>query len=351
MVQKVSLRRHLRAQWRDLRVLFHESRFSLLLFVGVVLVGALLIHLGMVDPQSGRRMGMSRALYGTLSLIFFNSEVLGFPQQPGLQILFFLIPVLGLAAGAESVLRLGSALVNKGERGQKWQVAMASTYNKHVVVCGLGKVGYRVVQELLRYGRAVVGVEINPEGRFVEATRALGIPVIIADARRTENLVKAGVKVADAIIPCTDDELANLDTALDARELNPQIHVVMRLFDPDLARRIEKGFGIHTALSTSALAAPLFAAAAMRVDVQYAFYLGDTLLSLSELTVAPGSQLDGWTVERLEKGLDLSVICYHKDDCTDLHPDGALRLTAGEKIVVLAGLDTLQRLQALNGAG
>ena len=47
----------------------------------------------------------------------------------------------------------------------------------------------------------------------------------------------------------------NLDIALQARELNPGIKVVLRMFDPDLARRVESGFGIHTAFSTSALAA------------------------------------------------------------------------------------------------
>ena len=94
---------------------------------------------------------------------------------------------------------------------------MASTYSGHVVICGMGSVGYRVTQELLRVGREVVGTEIDPECRFVERAKTLGVPVLICDARRHENLLKAGVKHADAIIPCTDDELANLDIALSAR--------------------------------------------------------------------------------------------------------------------------------------
>ncbi|MFN2199186.1 MAG: hypothetical protein ACK2UW_23920, partial [Anaerolineales bacterium] len=38
----------------------------------------------------------------------------------------------------------------------------------------------------------------------------------------------------------------NLDIALDARDLNPDVRIVMRLFDSDLAQRVEKGFGIQT---------------------------------------------------------------------------------------------------------
>ena len=225
---------------------------------------------------------------------------------------------------------------------------MASTYNNHVIVCGLGKVGYRVVLELLHFGRDVVGIESNPEGRFVEKAQALDIPIIIADARRSENLVKAGVQRADAIIPCTDNELTNLDIALDARDLNPDIKVVMRLFDPDLARRVEKGFGIHTAFSVSALAAPIFAAAAMRVDVKYSFYVGDTLLNLGQVVVKPDSELIGWNVHKLETELDLSVVYYCGPQIADLHPGPDLSLNAGDEILVLASLDALQRLHNLN---
>ncbi len=182
----------------------------------------------------------------------------------------------------------------------------------------------------------------------MEKAKGLDIPVIIADARRTENLIKAGVKRADAIIPCTDDELTNLDIALDAREQNPDIKVVMRLFDPDLARRVQQGFGIHTAFSTSALAAPIFASAAMRLNVKHSFYVGDTLLNLSQVTVEPGSRLTGWPLEKLESELDLSVICYQGGEITDLHPTPDLCLGAGDQILVLASLETLQQLNGLN---
>jgi hypothetical protein len=50
--------------------------------------------------------------------------------------------------------------------------------------------------------------------------------------------------------------VANLDIALNARDSNPGIKVVMSMFDEDLALRVEKGFGIHTAFSSSALAVP-----------------------------------------------------------------------------------------------
>jgi voltage-gated potassium channel len=339
--------RTIRAELRDIRVLFRESWTSLFLFVAILVGGALLFHRVYTDPSTDHHLSFGEALYGTFSLIFFNPS-LEFPEQWYLRVLYYLIPIVGLAAVVDGVLRFGVALVSKRDRGQKWQVAMASTYDNHVIVCGIGRVGYRVILELLRYGRDVVAVEPDPDGRFVEKAKGLGIPVIIADARRSANLIQAGVERADAIIPCTDDELTNLDIALDAREINPHIKVVMRMFDADLARRIEKGFDIHTAFSTSALAAPIFAAASMRFSVKHSFYVGDTLLNLSEVHVQSDSELVGWSLERLEADLGLRVVCHQVGDCPDLNPDSHLELEPGDEVLVMATLDSLERLNDLN---
>jgi voltage-gated potassium channel len=340
------LRHTLRAQLRDTWVLLNESRGALFLLVLIVLSGALIFHFFYTYPGTNQHPRFGVAVHATFALIFFET-LLPFPEQWSLQIPFFVIPVLGLVAVADGVIRFGTALVNKQARGQKWQVAMASTYRNHVIVCGIGKVGFRVALELLKFGREIVAIELAPEGRFVERAKALGIPVIIADARRSGNLAKVGVERADVIIPCTDDELANLDIALEAREQNPGIRVVMRMFDADLARRVEKGFGIHTAFSTSALAAPIFAAAAMRVAVRHSFYVGDTLLNLAEVLIEPGSSLAGWTVGKLEAEFDLSVVCYQAKEVADLHPTPDLCLEGGTKLLVLASLETLRRVDEL----
>ena len=280
-------------------------------------------------------------------MLFFQGS-LQYPHQGFIQILYFIIPILGLVVVADGVIRFGVALTNKQERGQKWQIAMASTYSGHVIICGMGKVGYRVALELMKFNRDVVAIEANPDGRFLEKTEALGIPVIIADARRSENLLKAGVEKADAVIPCTDNELTNLDIALDAREINPNAKIVLRMFDPDLAQRVEKGFGIHTAFSVSALAAPTFAAASMRVNVRSSFHVGDQLLNISEITVHPGAAIENWSIEKLEHSLDLSVVSYIGAGITHLHPESGLILPAGCQLLVLATLETLQKLDSLN---
>jgi voltage-gated potassium channel len=340
----------LRRQWRNARVLFSQSRNSLLLFLLIIFDGATVFHFFYRHPETGQHPSFAKALHHCYALIFFEI-VLPFPDESRfwyIQPLYFIIPILGLGVVVDGLVRFGNALFNKQSRGQNWQVAMASTFNHHIIICGLGKVGYRTALELLKFGRDVVAIDMNPAGRFIEAATEAGIPIILGDARRPETLKKAGLAQADAIVPVTDDELTNLDIALDARELKPGIKVVLRMFDPDLAERIERGFGIRTTYSTSALAAPIFATAALNVDVKHSFYVGETLVNLSELIIATGATITGWTVAELRAKLDLSVVYYQGKTMTDLHPEPQLKLCSGDKILVLAALPVLQELEKLN---
>lgn len=339
-------RRHLRASLRDLRVLLREFRSTLLLFAALMLVGTVSFWLLYVDPETGDRLTVDQALYGTFSLVFFQFS-LDFPRQPWLEVLFFVVPVVGLGVLADGVLRFWVMLFNKRARKEEWQVALASTYRNHVIVCGLGKVGYRVVRQLLDFGEEVVGVERNAEGSFLPLLRQLEVPIIIADARQRDTLQQAGIEHASALVTCTEHDLTNLDIALDAREMNPQVKVVMRMFDAELAKKIERGFGIHTAFSVSALAAPAFAAAATRANVSYSFYMDNALLNVSQVTIEPGAPLVGKTLAQIERELDLTIVQYKGPSKMDLHPDPNIVIEGNDCIAVFAELGTLGKLNAL----
>ena len=341
------LHRSIRAQFRDTYVLLLESRTPIILFFLVWFGSAAIFTAYYHEP--GRPIGISwgEALWRSFSLIFFGPDG-DYPDHQFVRILYYVVPIAGLVIIADGLLRFGTAFFDKQVRGQKWQVAVASTYDNHIIVCGLGKVGYRTTLELLKFKREVVGIEANNDGRFLDALRDLGIPVLIGDASRPEFLEKAGVRRADAIIPATDNELSNVDIALHARELNPKIKVVLRMFDPDLARRVETGFGIHTAFSASALSAPVFATAAMRFQVKHSFYVGDVLLNIAEFTIESGSTLEGWTVQQLEKAVDVSVVTHHRGSSTEIHPELQQMLCAGDKMLILASIDALTKLRTMS---
>ena len=339
-------RRHLGAGLRDLFVLLREFRLPLLLFAVLLLVGTVSFWLLYRHPDTGQRLSVDQALYAAFSLVFFQSS-LDFPRQPWLEVLYFVVPIAGLGVLADGVLRFGVMLFNKRARKEEWQVALASTYRNHVIVCGLGKLGYRVVLQLLDLREQVVGVEQSADRPFVGILRQMNVPVIVSDARQREALKAAGIEHAAALIACTQDDLTNLDIALDTRELNPNVKIVMRMFDADLAKKIERGFGVHTAFSVSALAAPAFAAASTRANVAYSFYMDNTLLNVSQVTIEPGSPLVGKTLTQIERELDLTIVQYKSATKMDLHPDPNIVIEGDDCIAVFAELGTLGKLNAL----
>jgi len=336
--------RLIRAYFRDTRVLIGQFRHTLLIFVLLLFIGTLILHLT-YDPR--QPLGWGAAFHVVFKLMFFET-VADYPAHLLAQLVFVLWPVLGVVLVVNGVVRFGTALLNRQERREAWQVAVASTYRNHVVVCGLGKVGYRVVLQLLRMQQDVVGIERDPQAVFLGVIREEGIPVLVGDARQRDLLEKAGVGVASAVVACTEDDLTNLEVALEARELDPGIKVVMRMFDQQLAERVRRGFGIRTAFSTSALAAPAFAAAATRAAVEHSFYVDDVLLNVSRVTVAPGSPLAGKQVGEVEQELDLSIVLHRGPTGVDLHPVARLVLAEGDQIVVFATLEALACLNQMN---
>jgi Trk K+ transport system NAD-binding subunit len=167
----------------------------------------------------------------------------------------------------------------------------------HVLVIGLGAVGMRVVQRLAAAGRDIVVVEKSEHNRHLGQLRALGVPVVIADATLPETLESVRLASASAVAVVTSDDLANLETGLAVRdqlgarwETTP---VVLRIFDPQLARSVKDSFGFTMVRSTAALAAPWFVGAALGLDVLSTFYAGDVPLLVARLTVTPGGGLHG----------------------------------------------------------
>ena len=173
----------------------------------------------------------------------------------------------------------------------------------HVLVIGLGTVGLRVARQLHDAGRDVVVIEMNERNRHLGQLRALGVPVMIADATLPEVLASARLAAASAVAVLTSDDLANLETGLAVRDqLGPRwpaTPVVLRIFDPQLAHSVKDTFGFRHVRSTAALAAPWFVGAALGLDVLSTFYAGDEPLLIARLTVTPGGGLEGLRMDEL----------------------------------------------------
>ena len=129
-------------------------------------------------------------------------------------------------------------------------------------MAGLGNVGFRLVQSLVEHGESVVAIERRHDGDFVQAAREW-VPVVLGNAATEETLNKAGAAGAKVVIAATDDDLTNLSIGLAAKQARPDCRVVVRVFDSNLAEKMERELGVDAVLSMSAAAAPTFVGAAL----------------------------------------------------------------------------------------
>jgi Trk K+ transport system NAD-binding subunit len=230
-------------------------------------------------------------------------------------------------------------------------------YNR-VIVCGLGKVGYRVVKALYYTEprpEIVVICSGETRERFVKEIRELGIEVRLGDARTAEELEAAGIDHAYAVAAVTSDNLTNLRISLTARQLRDDIHVVVRVFSDVLADHLEALFGIHTTFSTSALAAPTLAAAVVVRDTGYAVDIGEQLLSVARLTVSAGDEFDGQQISALREHRAIVVVTVRRGSRMFVmphdpdYPDRLFErpLQPGDEIVVMAEIHTIAHLRSL----
>jgi Trk K+ transport system NAD-binding subunit len=310
----------------------------LAIFFGMLLGGGLLMSLF----HEGH-YGYGKACYLVFTMILLQPGE-NFPNEWYLQILYYAAPILGLFVIADSLVRFGILLFQKKSRLKEWWVMEASTYKNHIIVAGVGRVGYRILSELRRLGEPAVGIERNPDHFLTRELQDAGVPIITGEARLKSTLQEANIEKAATVICATDDDLANLDIALTSRELNPSVHVVLRMFDDTLAQKFASVFKMP-AISTSQTAAQVFVAAATRRSVHYSFQVGGASVRVADLQVL---KLAGRTIADLENEHQVRVMCHSSGNGTDLRPRPETPLRAQDTVVVLADETRLRRLEELN---
>ena len=214
----------------------------------------------------------------------------------------------------------------------------------HVVVCGLGTVGARVLEILAERGVAAVGVEHDEDAPGVQTAHRLRIPVVIGDSSNEETLRSAGVQRCQSVLALTDGDITNLESAMVVRDLNPEARITMRMFDHDLAQRVERRLGLGHSRSVSMLVAPAIAAAVANRRSQVTVPAGRRVLLLTEVTVERGSVAAGLRLGELGEPGGLLILARRDGTTWDWSPTTGKALKPGDRIAVAGTRSGLARL-------
>ncbi|MFI9382863.1 NAD-binding protein [Kutzneria sp. NPDC052558] len=221
-------------------------------------------------------------------------------------------------------------------------------FHDHVVVIGLGQVGVRVIAQLHDLGVPVVGIDRNENARGVPLAKRLGIPVVIGDASRDDTLRQAYIGTSRALVTLSSHDVVNLEAALTARAIRSDLTVVLRLFDNDFARLVERRFNINVSRSVSSLAAPAFAAAMVERQVIGTIPVGRRVLLIAEVPVGEGTGLNGMTVRQVEERCEVRVIGLQRrtEQRLDWQPAAEHQLVPRDRLMVVATRSGLGQILA-----
>lgn len=307
-----------------------------------------------VQPEGAdhQYLTYTKAVYAVLNMTFLQLTYADMPPGAELDLFAVIVPPVGLLLftflGLRVVRFIRIAFV-RTERGQEWQEAVIkSTARNHMIICGLGRVGYRVARQLLlEYHQPLVGIEETPS-TLVAELMAADLPVIFGDAENEETLKKAGIERARVVLVCTNKDFVNLGIALKARELNEQARIILRLFEDEIVDDLKASLKVDAIISRSAVAALSFTYAAIGGEIIETFQLGERAYVLARIPLDVTSPMVGRTIAEVAEAQDVTVVCHHCTRTLMVEPDPETVLQPGENLFIFT---TVERLIPLIEAG
>jgi Trk K+ transport system NAD-binding subunit len=181
----------------------------------------------------------------------------------------------------------------------------------HVVLCGLGKVAISTLEILHGVGVPVVLIAREVPSQWARRVALWAASVVLDDDRDETALLEAGIRTARAVIIATDDDLANLETALDTCELAPQVPVVLRLYDRQLADRVTRYLPVRVVLNAGDVAAGAFVSAVLGGEPAGRFGIETSALEVLDVAATEGDEAVGRTAAQMGEQHNGAAIACH----------------------------------------
>ena len=238
----------------------------------------------------------------------------------------------GIAIAMVALTVITSAVVEgqiRGVLGRRKLDKKIATLQGHIIVCGYGKMGASVCENLKLHRASIVVID-NDNEKTSEAEQD-GYLYVLGDATEETILKVAGIERARGIICVLENDASNVFATLVARELNPKITIVARSDKTESQARLMRA-GADRAICPYEISGARLANIMTRpgvVDfIDFAAHGID--LEADQYTVRDGDDLQGKTLREvnLPRDIGVLVIAVSREDGTQMfnpHPDTIMR--------------------------
>ncbi|MGA1556289.1 MAG: potassium channel family protein [Ilumatobacteraceae bacterium] len=218
----------------------------------------------------------------------------------------------------------------------------------HVIVCGLGRVGRAVVDDLERTGKQVVVIDIDDD-----RVRPRSSPPLVGAATLDATLRAARIEHADALVAALEGDAENLFVTLSSRAIRDDLFIVARARQEESVAKLQRA-GADRVVNPQELGAARMASFVARPHVaefvDVVMHERSLEIRMQELAIDERSPLDGVSVRDadLRQRAGVLVLAIRRSDGTFMvNPDPDTVLSAGQVVIAVGTDDDLSRFEAV----
>jgi voltage-gated potassium channel len=230
-----------------------------------------------------------------------------------------------------------------------------ATRRDHYIVCGYGRLGQQIVQDLRARGETFVVIDFDDalEDEMLEGR----IPHLLADATTDAALSEARIGFARGLVAALDTDANNVLTVLTARGLNPDVLIVARA-NNDLSEPKLRRAGADRVIAPSSIGGHRLALALLRPAVDDFFtrvfnFEVDQDIDVGQVTIPKSSPFHGKSIAQsgLRRVRNLTILAVRKEDGGfDLTPGPDRVILAGETLIIIGPSHDVYDLEATYGS-
>ncbi len=280
------------------------------------------------------------------------SEVHPLSTEGRIFTIILIISGVGLFFYALAVL--SEALIEgqiKGYFEKKRMQKAISNLSSHYILCGFGRLGHTIARSFRSRGLPLVIIENDPEVMVrLKEHKYLNVQ---GDATRDEILESAGVKRARCIICTLNSDAANVYVVLIARSLSKDIFILTRASEMSVEKRMIQA-GADKVITPYEIGAKRMVLAALHPTVTEFLDLAtetcDMDLNIEQITIQPGSEMDGVTLKEisLRERTGVNVLgVYHRETGMSIKLSPDEKLHGGDTIVAMGAREGLRKVKEL----
>jgi voltage-gated potassium channel len=292
----------------------------------------------------------------TLTTVGFG-EIIDVAKAPGARMFTVFLLLAGLGVAAYFVSTLTAFLVEGELTNVFWRKRMEKklrTLHDHIILCGAGRVGYYIMEEL-RSNHIDYAVVDRDEERIKKFQTKFGdFPAVVGDPTHLKYLQQAGVEKAKGVISTLADDKDNLCVVVTCRQLNDRLHIISTCGDAEFAGKLDL-LGADVVMP-NAIGGLRMASKMIRPHVVNYLDLmlrdKQCVVRIEDIALGAGSDLIGKPLNAVNFGefgqLLVLAIVRPRESGPIYNPPRDMILASGDTLIVQADVESMKRFRQLH---